>query len=50
MHEEVIYSKNTFEDFLANEKPINYLFSIVITFFVTLSMLFRFISYITKQK
>lgn len=36
--EEVLYNKNTFEDFLANEKPINYLPAIVITFFVTLSI------------
>ena len=36
--EEVIYGNNSFENFLANEKPSNYLASIIITFFVTLSV------------
>ena len=36
--EEVVYNKNTFDYFLANEKPSNYLASIIITFFVTLSV------------
>jgi sensor histidine kinase YesM len=36
--EEVVYNKNTFDYFLANEKPSNYLASIIITFFVTLSI------------
>lgn len=36
--EQVIYFNNSFEYFLANEKPANYLFSIIITFFVTLSI------------
>ena len=36
--EEVVYNKNTFNYFLANEKPSNYLTSIIITFFVTLSI------------
>lgn len=36
--EEVIYNKNTFDYFLANEKPANYLSAIIITFFVTLSV------------
>jgi hypothetical protein len=34
----VIYSKHSFEYFIANEKPINYLTSIIITFFVTVSV------------
>jgi sensor histidine kinase YesM len=36
--EEVIVNKESFEAFLANEKPANYLVSILITFFVTLSL------------
>jgi hypothetical protein len=36
--EEVVYNKNSFDYFLANEKPSSYLGSIVITFFVTLSI------------
>lgn len=36
--EVVIFEKQTFQYFLDNEKPINYLFPIVITFFVTLSL------------
>ena len=36
--EEVIYNGNSFDYFLANEKPSNYLGSIIITFFVTLSV------------
>lgn len=36
--EEVIYNGNSFDYFLANEKPSNYLAGIVITFFVTLSV------------
>jgi sensor histidine kinase YesM len=36
--EEVVYNKNSFDYFLANEKPSNYLASIIITFFVTLSI------------
>lgn len=36
--EEVIYNDNSFDYFLANEKPSNYLIGIVITFFVTLSV------------
>ena len=36
--EEVLYNKNSFAYFLANEKPINYLPAVVITFFVTLSI------------
>ncbi|WP_165930069.1 histidine kinase [Flavobacterium sandaracinum] len=36
--EEVVYGNNSFEKFLANEKPSNYLASIIITFFVTLSV------------
>ncbi len=36
--EEVVYGNNSFENFLANEKPSNYLASIIITFFVTLSV------------
>ena len=36
--EEVLYNKNSFDYFLANEKPSNYLASIIITFFVTLSV------------
>jgi sensor histidine kinase YesM len=36
--EEVLYNKNSFEYFLANEKPLNYLPAIVITFFITLSI------------
>lgn len=36
--EEVLYNKKPFQDFMANEKPINYLPAIVITFFVTLSI------------
>ncbi|MDI6045959.1 2TM domain-containing protein [Flavobacterium yafengii] len=36
--EEVVYNKNSFDYFLANEKPSSYLASIIITFFVTLSI------------
>ena len=36
--EEVIYNDNSFDYFLANEKPSNYLAGIIITFFVTLSV------------
>ncbi|MDI5897325.1 2TM domain-containing protein [Flavobacterium yafengii] len=36
--EVVVYNKNSFEYFLANEKPSSYLGSIIITFFVTLSI------------
>jgi sensor histidine kinase YesM len=36
--EVVVYEQNSFEYFLANEKPSNYLGSIIITFFVTLSI------------
>jgi sensor histidine kinase YesM len=36
--EEVFYNKNSFDYFLQNEKPINYLPAIVITFFITLSV------------
>ena len=36
--EEVVYGNNSFEYFLANEKPSNYLAAIIITFFVTLSV------------
>lgn len=36
--EVVLYDNKTFDYFLANEKPSNYLFAIVITFFVTLSV------------
>nr|WP_315211067.1 histidine kinase [uncultured Flavobacterium sp.] len=36
--EVVVYNKNSFDYFLANEKPSNYLGSIIITFFVTLSI------------
>ncbi|MFV8322933.1 histidine kinase [Flavobacterium sp. LS2R12] len=36
--EVVVYSKNSFDYFLANEKPSSYLGSIIITFFVTLSI------------
>ena len=36
--EEVIYNDKSFDYFLANEKPSNYLVGIVITFFVTLSV------------
>lgn len=36
--EEVLYGNNSFEYFLANEKPSNYLTAIIITFFVTLSV------------
>ena len=36
--EEVVYNKNTFDYFLVNEKPANYLAGIIITFFVTLSV------------
>lgn len=36
--EEVIYSKHSIQEFLANERPANYLFAIVITFLVTLSL------------
>lgn len=42
--EEVIVNKKSFQDFLAHEKPSNYLFSIIITFFVSLS-LFAFYFY-----
>jgi sensor histidine kinase YesM len=38
LFEEVIISGKTFQVFLANEKPSNYLFSIIITFFITLSL------------
>lgn len=38
LFEEVVYDGKTFAYFLANEKPANYLFPIVITFFVTLSI------------
>lgn len=36
--EVVVYNKNSFDYFLANEKPSSYLGSIIITFFVTLSI------------
>ena len=36
--EEVVYNKNSFDYFLTNEKPSSYLGSIIITFFVTLSI------------
>ncbi len=36
--EVVIFDKHTFQYFLENEKLVNYLFPIVITFFVTLSL------------
>ena len=36
--EEVIYNDKSFDYFMANEKPSNYLVGIVITFFVTLSV------------
>jgi uncharacterized membrane protein len=36
--EVVVFFNNSFEYFLAREKPANYLFSIIITFFVTLSI------------
>ncbi len=36
--EVVVFENQTFEYFLANEKPSKYVFSIVITFFVTLSI------------
>ena len=36
--EEVVYNKNSFDYFLVNEKPSSYLASIIITFFVTLSI------------
>ncbi|WKL44630.1 histidine kinase [Flavobacterium sp. ZE23DGlu08] len=38
LFEEVVYNKNSFDYFLANEKPSSYLASIIITFFVTLSI------------
>jgi len=36
--EVVVFNNHSFEYFLAHEKPSNYLFSIIITFFVTLSI------------
>lgn len=36
--EEVLVNKKSFQDFLIDEKPSNYLFSIIITFFITLSL------------
>ncbi|MCF6140893.1 2TM domain-containing protein [Flavobacterium sp. K77] len=36
--EVVVYENQTFDYFLANEKPSKYLFAIIITFFVTLSV------------
>ena len=36
--EEVVFNNHTFEYFLINEKPSNYLAAIIITFFVTLSV------------
>ncbi len=36
--EEVIYNDKSFDYFLANEKPSNYLAGIIITFFITLSV------------
>jgi sensor histidine kinase YesM len=36
--EEVAYNQHSFDYFLANEKPSNYLAAIIITFFVTLSV------------
>ena len=38
LFEEVVYDKQTFEYFIENEKPSNYLMPIIITFFVTLSI------------
>ncbi len=36
--ETVVYAKHTFQYFLENEKPINYIFTVTITLFVTLSL------------
>ncbi len=36
--ETVIYAKHTFQYFLENEKPINYIFTVTITLFITLSL------------
>ncbi len=36
--ETVIYAKQTFQYFLENEKPVNYIFTVTITLFITLSL------------
>jgi sensor histidine kinase YesM len=36
--EKVIYEKHTFQYFLGNEKPSNYIFTVTITLFITLSL------------
>ncbi|WP_395054531.1 2TM domain-containing protein [Flavobacterium sp.] len=47
--EEVVVNDNSFQSFLASEKPANYLVAIIITFFVTLS-LYAFHFYKTYQE